>query len=115
MIVVYLSGGLSHQDTFDLKPDAPEGIRNPEFKPIATNVAGTQFGELLPRLACSADKLAVIRSVVGLRDEHSSFQNLTGYAMDASRVQGKPHFGSGRRQGAGPVDPRCRRSSTCSP
>ena len=48
VIMVYLSGGLSHQDTFDLKPDAPDGIRG-EFKPIATRVPGIQIGEHLPR------------------------------------------------------------------
>jgi hypothetical protein len=47
----------------------------------------------------------VIRSVVGLRDEHSSFQNLTGYTMDLSRVQGKPHFGSVVAKAQGSVNP----------
>src|SRR5262245_1851816 len=55
VIMVYLSGGLAHQDTFDLKPDAPEGIRG-EFKPIDTRVPGIQVGELLPRMAASIDK-----------------------------------------------------------
>jgi len=104
VIMVYLSGGLSHQDTFDLKPDAPAEIRG-EFRPIATRVPGVQFGELLPNLAASADKLAVIRSVVGQRDEHSSFQNLTGFPMDLGRLQGKPHFGSVVAKAQGAVDP----------
>ena len=104
VIMVYLSGGLAHQDTFDLKPEAPEGIRG-EFKPIATRIPGVQFGELLPRLASCNDKFAVIRSIVGLRDEHSSFQNITGYPMDFSRLQGKPHFGSVVAKTQGPVDP----------
>ena len=47
------------------------------------------------------DKLAVIRSIVGLRDEHSSFQNLTGFPMGISQREGKPHFGSVISQGAG--------------
>jgi hypothetical protein len=104
VIMVYLSGGLAHQDTFDLKPDAPEGIRG-EFQPIATRLPGVQFGEHLPQLAGLADKLAVIRSIVGLRDEHSSFQNLTGFPMDFSRLQGKPHFGSVVAKVQGSVDP----------
>jgi hypothetical protein len=104
VIMVYLTGGLSHQDTVDLKPDAPVGIRG-EFKPIDTRVPGVQFGELLPKLAMSADKLAVLRSIVGLRDEHSSFQNITGYPMDFSRIQGKPHFGSVVAKVQGSVDP----------
>ena len=107
VIMVYLSGGLSHQDTFDLKPDAPADIRG-EFKPIDTKIAGVRFGELLPNLAASADKLAVLRAVVGQRDEHSSFQSLTGFPMDLSRLQGKPHFGSVVAKvqgGAGPIVP----------
>src|SRR4051812_6224012 len=48
VIMVYLTGGLAHQDTFDLKPDAPAGIRG-EFKPIATKVPGIAIGELLPK------------------------------------------------------------------
>src|SRR4051794_38370805 len=80
VIMVYLSGGLAHQDTFDLKPEAPEEVRG-EFRPIDTRLPGVQVGELLPRLSASADKLAVIRPVVGLRDEHSSFHKLTGFPM----------------------------------
>ena len=48
VIMVYLSGGLAHQDTFDLKMDAPAGIRG-EFKPIATRLPGVQVCELLPK------------------------------------------------------------------
>src|SRR5258708_1811725 len=62
MILVFLTGAPSHIDTFDMKPDAPEGIRG-EFKPIATNVPGVQFCEHLPRLAAMADRLAVVRSM----------------------------------------------------
>src|SRR5580692_7414425 len=47
VIMVYLTGGLAHQDTFDLKPNAPAEVRG-EFKPIPTNVPGVQFGEHLP-------------------------------------------------------------------
>src|SRR5262245_27879341 len=70
VIMVYLTGGLAHQDTFDLKPNAPAEIRGP-FKPIATNVPGIQVGEHLPRLAACMDKLVVLRALVGQRDEHS--------------------------------------------
>src|ERR1700734_293227 len=73
VIMIYLSGGAPHQDTVDLKPEAPDGIRG-EFKPIATRLPGVQIGELLPRIAGVMDKVAVIRSIVGLRDEHSSAQ-----------------------------------------
>ncbi len=101
VIMVYLSGGLAHQDTFDLKPDAPAGIRG-EFKPIATRLPGVQIGELLPKMAGTLDKVAVIRSIVGMIDEHSSFQNVTGFPMKESQREGKPSFGSviARMQGA---------------
>src|SRR5262245_57694415 len=75
VIMVYLSGGLAHQDTFDLKPNAPAEVRG-EFKPISTNVTGIQIGEHLPRLARCMDKTALLRSIVGLADEHSSWQNM---------------------------------------
>jgi len=104
VIMVYLSGGLSHHDTFDLKPDAPREIAG-EFKPIATNVPGIQISEYLPRLASMMDKLAIVRSLVGQRDEHSSYQSLTGYTMDTVRREGKPNFGSVVSRVQGPTSP----------
>jgi hypothetical protein len=104
VIMVYLSGGLAHQDTFDLKIDAPAGIRG-EFKPIATRLPGTQISELLPRTAAIMDKLVVVRSLVGQIDEHSSFQGMTGFPMGVSRREGKPHFGSVISRVQGPADP----------
>ena len=104
VIMVYLAGGLAHQDTFDLKPEAPEGIRG-EFKPIATCLPGIQISELLPKMAGVLDKVAVIRSIVNLRDEHSSFQNLTGFPMAQSQREGRPSFGSVIARVQGTVDP----------
>jgi len=89
IIMVLLPGGPSHLDTFDLKPDAPAEVRG-EFRPIATNVPGLEFCELLPRLAGMADKLAIIRSLVGFRDDHNTHWCSTGWeshpAMDASPI-----------------------------
>jgi hypothetical protein len=104
VIMVYLAGGLAHQDTFDLKPDAPVGIRG-EFKPIATRLPGVQIGELLPKMAGVIDKVALIRSIVGMIDEHSSFQNVTGFPMGQSQREGKPSFGSVITRMQGPVNP----------
>ena len=104
VIMIYLSGGAAHQDTFDLKPDAPDGIRG-EFKPIATRVPGVQISEMLPRIAGVMDKVAVIRSIVGLHDEHSSFQNVTGYTMGQSQREGRPSFGSVIARTQGAADP----------
>lgn len=104
VIMVYLSGGISHQDTVDLKPNAPKEVRG-EFNPIETSVPGIQFGELLPNIAKVADRCAVIRSVVGQRDEHTSFQNLTGHPMNVVKREGYPNFGSVVSRMKGPTDP----------
>ena len=104
VIMVYLSGGLAHQDTFDLKPEAPDSIRG-EFKPISTSLPGVQIGELLPKMARVLDKVALLRSIVNLRDEHSSFQNLTGFPMTQSQREGRPNFGSVIARMQGIVDP----------
>jgi hypothetical protein len=61
-IYIFLCGGPSQHDLWDLKPDAPEGIRS-VFRAIDTNVPGIRFGELIPQVARHADKLAVIRSM----------------------------------------------------
>jgi hypothetical protein len=104
VIMVYLSGGLAHQDSFDLKPDAPAEIAG-EFRPIATRVPGIRIGEHLPRLAGMMDRLAIVRSVVGQRDEHSSYQSLTGYTMDLARREGRPNVCSVIGKVLGPNQP----------
>ena len=60
-ICVFLQGGLSTIDTWDMKPEAPAEFRG-EFKPISTNVPGIQLCEQLPRLSKEMDKLALVRS-----------------------------------------------------
>src|SRR5437764_7032894 len=54
-IVLKLTGGPSHLDTWDMKPDAPSGIRGP-FRPIRTNVPGIEISEIFPRMARHAEK-----------------------------------------------------------
>jgi hypothetical protein len=61
-IFLYLTGGPSHLETFDPKPDAPAEIRGP-FASIATSVPGTRISEHLPRLAAMAHRYAIVRSV----------------------------------------------------
>src|SRR5437588_698884 len=56
VLLIYLGGGLSHHDSFDLKPDAPAEIRG-KYKPINTNVSSLQIGELLPRMSRVMDKV----------------------------------------------------------
>jgi hypothetical protein len=91
-IMIYLPGGPTHMDTYDLKPDAPVEYRG-EFKPIPTNVTGVQICELFPLQARMWDKLAVVRSLVSV-DEHSDSLVMTGYSENANRTQHHPSFGS---------------------
>ncbi|NBO91316.1 MAG: DUF1501 domain-containing protein [Planctomycetia bacterium] len=104
VIMVYLSGGLAHQDTVDLKPLAPSESRG-EFKPIPTNVPGIQVGELLPKLAKCADKYTIIRSLVGQVDEHSSNQSCAGFNGSQIQRENRPHFGSVVARIQGPTSP----------
>ena len=62
VILVWLTGGLSHMDSYDLKPDAPADYRG-EFRPVASNVAGIDVCEHLPRHAKIADRFTLIRSM----------------------------------------------------
>src|SRR5688572_6586860 len=61
VVLIYLGGGLSHHDTFDMKPEASEEIRG-KYKPISSNVPGLQVGELLPKMAQTMDKVCLVRS-----------------------------------------------------
>src|SRR5213080_3724405 len=91
VIMVYLPGGPPHQDTFDLKLDAPSEIRG-EFKPIPTNVPGLQICEHLPRLSRMMDKFALIRSISDGVDEHSDFMCMTGRHKNKQPAGGWPTF-----------------------
>ena len=94
IINVHLSGGPSHQDMFDLKPEAAAEFRG-EFKPIATNVPGMDICEHFPLLATMADKFAVIRSLVGSTGAHSNYQTHSGYDQrDLRNAGGRPAMGS---------------------
>ena len=74
VILVYLGGGLSHHDSFDMKPTAPEEIRG-KYKPISTNVPGLQIGELLPKMSQVMDKVALVRSGAHNNDHHETATN----------------------------------------
>jgi hypothetical protein len=91
-ILIYLPGGPSHIDTYDLKPDAPAEFRG-EFKPIPTNVPGVQISEYFPMQARMWDKLSVIRSVVAV-DEHSDSNVMSGFPEQINKVVGHPSMGS---------------------
>jgi hypothetical protein len=81
VIFLHQFGGPSHIDTFDLKPDAPSGIRG-EFRPISSAVPGVNVCEHLPNFASVLDKVAQVRSVHHRMKNHNSatYYSLTGHA-----------------------------------
>ena len=84
LIVLWLWGGASHMETFDLKPEAPVEFRG-DFKPIDTPVAGLQISEHLPQLARLGDRFALLRSMSHESNGHvnSTHTMLTGYPGEA--------------------------------
>jgi hypothetical protein len=90
LILLYMTGGPAQQETFDPKPDAPEGTRG-EFKPTNTSVPGIQICEHLPLLAKQAHRYAIIRSTWHGSDTHGVgvHYNLTGL-KHAPRQGGEP-------------------------
>lgn len=105
VIMIYLSGGPSHQDMYDLKMEAPLEIRG-SFRPIATNVPGIEICEHMPRLAKMMDKVAIIRSLYGCPDQHASDLCLSGYPIGPKgRQDNHPSLGSAVSKLHGSVDP----------
>ncbi len=110
LIYLFLHGGLSTIDTFDLKPDAPAEFRG-EFKPMSTNVPGIQVCEHLPKLARHLDKLSLIRSFRHHNSDHGAADHymLTGYFPQAGFNPGlkpnnqRPAFGSIIARKLGPL------------
>ncbi|MBM3994082.1 MAG: DUF1501 domain-containing protein [Planctomycetes bacterium] len=91
-IMIYLPGGPSHMDMYDLKPDAPAEFRG-EFRPIQTNCNGVQICEHFPLQARMWDKFACIRSIVSV-DEHSDSLVMTGKSSRENMIANHPCFGS---------------------
>ena len=70
VIYIFLSGGLAQQDSFDMKPQAPDEVRG-EFQPIATGTPGVQICEHLPLLAARSRHWSLVRSLTHPYNEHS--------------------------------------------
>jgi hypothetical protein len=101
-LLVFMWGGPSQLDTWDLKPEAPDAIRG-EFKPIATRTPGILISEHFPKLARQTDRLAIVRSMTHDDPAHlsSAHRLLTGHLApkpysDAEPPSTKdwPHLGS---------------------
>ena len=84
-IVLFAWGGMSHLDTWDLKPDGPAEVRG-EFQPIATSVPGIRLCEHLPRLARAMDRLCLVRSMT---------HHMPVHGPACSEIySGRPYFGA---------------------
>jgi hypothetical protein len=92
-ILIWLDGGPSHLDTFDLKPEAPVEVRG-DFKPRGTNLPGVHICEYFTRLATMMDRVCLIRSMTSELGEHNFGRHylLTGYKPTA--VLQYPSYGS---------------------
>lgn len=109
VILFWLSGGPSHLDMWDPKPDAPREIRGP-FDTVATKLPGVRFSEHLPLQASIADKLSVIRSVDCQFSTHTPITLQAGNPLARRTNDGKdgggyPSMGSVAAKFRGPNDP----------
>ena len=102
VVILYLSGGPSQLDTWDMKPDAPREIRG-SFQAIPTSVPGTQICEHLPRMARLADRYTIVRSMTHDEGDHlrAGHYVMTGGRMNRPAViltgmkrSDRPHLGS---------------------
>lgn len=102
VVILYLSGGPSQLDMWDLKPNAPAEIRG-TFAPIATTVAGIHVSEHMPRMAKLADKYTIVRSMTHNEGDHlrAGYWVMTGGRLTRPIVQAsgmkredRPHLGS---------------------
>ena len=96
VIQVFLGGGPSHIDMFDMKPHAPVEIRG-EFNEISTNVPGTRICELLPQIATVMDKISIVRSVTHSNPAHLPGSHFlqTGYDVPTAIAGENQHPSTG--------------------
>ncbi|MBI3860782.1 MAG: DUF1501 domain-containing protein [Planctomycetia bacterium] len=95
VIFLWMGGGVTHIDSFDPKPEAPEEIRG-TLSPIATSLPGVQFSEACPQLAKIAHKIALVRSYSHDSNDHllSQAYTLSGRKVPMSQIQTEPNIGS---------------------
>ena len=106
VIFLWMGGGVTHIDSFDPKPQAPEEIRG-TLSAISTNIPGVQFGEPMSQLAQIADELCLVRSFSHDSNDHllSQAYTLSGHKVTMAQLYAEPNIGSvvsylnGPRQG----------------
>jgi len=92
-IFIFLEGAPSHQDTFDLKSNAPLDVRG-EFRPIVTNAAGIEICEHLPSLATRADRFAIVRGITHNVADHGLAKKYLLTGNKPSQTVSYPEYGS---------------------
>ena len=94
VINIHLDGGPPQMDMIDPKPEGPSEYRG-EFRSIPTKIPGFHVGELMPKIASIADRLAFIRSLVGSDGKHHAFQCQSGFGeKELASIGGRPSMGS---------------------
>jgi len=95
VLFLWLPGGVTHHESFDPKPEAPEAIRG-DIQAIETNVPGVRFAETLPHLAAHMEKIALIRSYAAGTNDHFEGQAyaLSGRNKLPGGILSEPNFGS---------------------
>ena len=111
-ILLWMAGGPSQTDTFDMKPGHENGG---EFKEIATNVPGVRFSEHLPQLAQHADKLAIIRSLNTKEGDHERGSYLMRTGQRPMSVINYPSVGAALAKELARPTTACRRTSASAP
>ena len=91
LIILWMGGGPSHMDLWDLKPGAPTGG---EFKPVKTKVSGVEIGELLPTVAGQMGHLSIIRSLQSNEGSHDRGTTLMNTGRMPSPIVAYPHAGA---------------------
>jgi hypothetical protein len=79
VIVVFLNGGASQLDMFDMKPEAPAEFRG-TFQPVQSNVAGTNVCELMPQHAALMDRMSIVQGLQVITSGHNLYEASTGFA-----------------------------------
>lgn len=95
VIFLNMMGGVTHHESFDPKPDAPEDVRG-TLSPIATSLPGVHFAEVCPNLAKIAHKFALVRSYSHTNNDHfmSQAYALSGRPVSLAAIQKEPNIGS---------------------
>ncbi|MCZ2342912.1 MAG: DUF1501 domain-containing protein [Bacteroidales bacterium] len=95
VILLWMAGGVTHHESFDPKPDAPEEIRG-SLSTIPTRLPGVRFSAVCPELAKIADRLAIVRTYAPGSDDHFLAQAmaLSGRKVTPAQITSEPNVGA---------------------